>query len=105
MVFIETPLFSKLVQELLPDDSYADLQQTLLLRPEAGKLIKGSGGLRKIRWGASQRGKSGGVRVIYYWDVPNETIFMLLIYKKSRQEDLLLEQVRVLRNLVREWLA
>jgi hypothetical protein len=66
MVIIETSIFTRQVQVLLDDDDYRSLQMTLVLRPEAGGLIPGGGGLRKIRWGAKGRGKRGGVRLIYY---------------------------------------
>jgi mRNA-degrading endonuclease RelE of RelBE toxin-antitoxin system len=104
MVIIETPLFTKLIQDMLPDEDYRLLQQTLLLRPEAGVLIRGGGGLRKIRWNLPGSGKRGGLRIIYYWDVPEETIYMLLPYKKSRQDDLTPAQLKVLRDLVKEGL-
>jgi mRNA-degrading endonuclease RelE of RelBE toxin-antitoxin system len=104
MVIIETPLFTKLIQDMLPDEDYRLLQQTLLLRPEAGVLIRGGGGLRKIRWNLPGSGKRGGLRIIYYWDVPEETIYMLLLYKKSRQDDLTPAQLKVLRDLVKEGL-
>jgi len=74
------------------------------MRPEAGKVIPESGGLRKIRWNILGGGKRGGLRLIYYWDAPNDTIYMLLIYKKSKQEDLTPEQLHKLRNLIKEWL-
>ena len=104
MVFIETPIFTKMVQELLPDSDYRELQQALVLRPEAGSVIRGSGGLRKVRWSIAGSGKRGGLRVIYYWDIPDDTIYMLLIFRKSRQEDLSPDQLRLVRNLVKEWL-
>ena len=104
MLFIETPIFTNLVTDLLPDDDYRKLQLALLLRPEAGKIIPGSGGLRKIRWKSGGSGKRGGFRVIYYWDIPLDTIYMLLIYKKSKQEDLSPNQLKLLRNLIKEFL-
>jgi mRNA-degrading endonuclease RelE of RelBE toxin-antitoxin system len=104
MIFIETPLFTKLVRELLSDEQYRGLQRTLVLRPDAGAVIRESGGLRKVRWNVAGSGKRGGMRIIYYWDVPNETIYMLLIFKKNRQEDLTREQLKILRNLIKEWL-
>ena len=104
MIFIETPLFTKLVKDLLPDETYRLLQQTLLLRPDTGNLIRGSGGLRKMRWNIEGRGKRGGVRIIYYWGVPEDTIYMLLPYQKSKQEDLTPEQLKMLRKLVEEGL-
>ena len=66
MVFIESPIFTRLMQELLTDDSYARLQQFLEANPDAGDVIQGTGGLRKIRWSTEGRGKRGGMRVIYF---------------------------------------
>lgn len=104
MIFIETPLFTKLIKDLLPDDNYRLLQQTILIRPEAGTLIRSGGGLRKIRWNVPGSGKRGGLRIIYYWDVPADTIYMLLPYQKSKQEDLTPAQLKVLRDLIKEGL-
>lgn len=104
MVFIETPIFTKLVKELLLDEEYRKLQEALLLRPGSGDLIPNGGGLRKIRWGMSGKGKRGGVRVIYYWDTPDDTIYMLTVCKKSTQENLTPSQLKILRHLVEEWL-
>jgi len=61
-----------------------------------------SGGLTKLRWGSSGKGKRGGIRVIYYWDLRRESIYMLLTYPKHKQEDLTPSQLRVLSRLVRE---
>ncbi|NKQ34535.1 MAG: hypothetical protein HF973_02855 [Chloroflexi bacterium] len=104
MLFIETPIFTKLVKNLLPDDYYRKLQETLLMRPEAGDLIRGSGGLRKIRWSLPGQGKRGGLRITYYWDKPEDIFYMLTVYKKSKKEDLTRSQVKILRQLVEEWL-
>ena len=104
MLFIETPLFTKQVQKLLDDERYRVLQSSLIIRPDAGELIKGSGGLRKIRWAIPGKGKRGGLRVIYYWDKPVDKIYMLWTYKKSKKEDLTQGQIKLLRGLVKEWL-
>ena len=101
--FIETPVFTREIIRLLPDDSYRRLQFALFLRPDAGDIIRASGGLRKIRCEIPGRGKRGGLRVIYYWDGANR-IFMLLPYKKNNQEDLTPAQLKQLRTIVREWL-
>jgi mRNA-degrading endonuclease RelE of RelBE toxin-antitoxin system len=100
--FVETPVFTREVTELLSDDEYRGLQLALLFRPEQGPLIPKSGGLRKLRWKRVGGGKRGGLRVIYYWDKDPETIYMLLVYPKSQQEDLTPTQLRVLSKLVRE---
>jgi len=104
MIFIETSIFTREIKQLLPDEQYRMLQTALLLRPDAGDLIKGSGGLRKIRWNLPGRGKRGALRVIYYWDPP-DVIFMLLPYGKTDQEDLTPQQLKLLRALVQEWLS
>ena len=102
MLFVETPVFTGLVRKGLNDDDYRALQITLLLRPEQGAVIPGSGGLRKIRWGAEGRGKRGGFRVIYYWHKPSSRCYMLFAYRKNEQGDLTPAQIRVLARLVRE---
>jgi mRNA-degrading endonuclease RelE of RelBE toxin-antitoxin system len=105
MSFIETPIFTKLVVELLSDESYAELQQMLIFRPEAGDVIPRSGGLRKLRWRTAGHGKRGGLRVIYYWDKPNDRFYMVFLYKKNQQADLTPTQIRILKGLVEEYLA
>lgn len=102
MRFVETPVFTKRVKDLLPDEDYRTLQAALLLRPEQGALIKGSGGLRKVRWAPKGIGKRGGVRVIYYWRPDEQAFYMLFAYAKTAQEDLTRDQLRVLARIVRE---
>lgn len=81
--FIETRLFSRLVEEYLSDDDYARLQRELMRDPEAGVVIRGSGGVRKFRWAAPGRGKRGGYRVIYFVRRANGVIWMLTMYPKN----------------------
>ena len=102
MRFIETPIFTEELHHLLKDEEYRALQLALLFRPEQGVLIPGSGGLRKIRWRQKGKGKRGGCRVIYYWDKKQETFYMLLVFAKSKQEDLTPTQMKVLTKLVKE---
>ena len=66
LTFIETKIFTRLVDELMSDEGLAALQQSLIESPEAGDVVPGSGGVRKVRWGMPGRGKRGGLRVIYY---------------------------------------
>jgi mRNA-degrading endonuclease RelE of RelBE toxin-antitoxin system len=82
MLIVETPVFTRRVLKLLSDDNYRFLQQILVADPEAGDLIRHSGGLRKIRWSVAGRGKRGGGRAIYYWAPARETILMLLMYER-----------------------
>lgn len=95
--FIETPLFSKMLERYLDDDAYAQLQAALTARPEAGAIVPGSGGVRKLRWGAEGRGKRGGLRVIYYLRTARGQIWMLTLYGKNVQENIpghVLKQLR-----------
>jgi len=98
------PTFTREIQRLIPDDSYRMLQSVLMLRPDAGTLIRGSGGLRKIRWNLPGAGKRGALRVISYWSLP-DTIFMLFSYRKTEQEDLTPDQLKLLRGMVKELLS
>jgi mRNA-degrading endonuclease RelE of RelBE toxin-antitoxin system len=76
MGFIETPIFTKVISRLLDDEDYRRLQTALMLRPEQGRVIRGAGGLHKVRWARLGAGKRGGLRVIYYW-APAESAFYM----------------------------
>ena len=105
MVFVETPIFTRQVQDLLSEDLYRELQEDLRKHPDAGSKIRGSGGLRKLRWGIEGQGKSGGVRIIYYWVVTQDRIFMVYMYPKSKQDDLSSEQLKALKKTVEKELS
>lgn len=102
MQFIETSVFTRQVTAILTDDEYGQLQMTLFARPDMGVIIPHSGGLRKVRWSMSGRGKRGGVRVIYYWVVAEDQILMLFIYPKNEKDDLTPQQLKVLREIVEQ---
>jgi mRNA-degrading endonuclease RelE of RelBE toxin-antitoxin system len=102
VIFLETPIFTRQIKALVDDDQYRQLQLRLLAHPDAGDLIPGSGGLRKVRMAVSGRGKRGGARIIYYWITAKSQIYMLLAYAKSEQDDLSEEQLKALRTLVRQ---
>jgi hypothetical protein len=97
--FIETKLFTKLVNEQLSDEEYARLQEVLIRDPETGDLIPGSGGVRKVRWGVKGRGKRGGIRVIYYARTRQGQIWMLTLYAKNVAETI---PAHVLRQIKEE---
>ena len=102
MEFIETPTFTRMLVEMLTDDEYAGLQQVLVVNPDAGDIVKGGGGIRKLRHALPGRGKRGGVRVIYYWLRKDGQIYMLLIYPKSKKDTLTARETAILFELVKE---
>lgn len=103
MVFVETSVFTARVTALLSDEEYAGLQDFLASNPDAGPVIQGTGGLRKVRWASGGKGKRGGSRVIYYHASADSQIRMLLIYEKAEQEDLTAKQKAILRKLNEGW--
>jgi mRNA-degrading endonuclease RelE of RelBE toxin-antitoxin system len=78
------------------------LQNELVGNPNVGRLIPGSGGLRKLRWSIAGKGKRSGVRIIYYWLTARDTILMLFIYPKGVQDDLTHKQLKALKSIVDE---
>ena len=104
MTFYETVIFTAQIVDLIDDDSYTQLKIALVGDPEAGALIPGAKGLRKVRWKAQGRGKRGGIRIIYYLVCRTE-IFMLYAYSKSEREDITPDQARQLRELVEQHLT
>jgi len=102
MEFIETPDFIKLAKHLLGAEGVRLLQTALLLHPSAGALIPGTGGLRKLRWASSSKGKRGGLRIIYYWITDDHKIVLLYVYKKSDLEDLSTYELKRLKLLIEE---
>ena len=102
MKFVETPVFTRSLRAGLPDEEYRALQIALMLRPEQGALIRGTGGLRKIRWAGKGHGKRGGYRLIYYWHSGTETLYMLYLYAKNEQEELTSGQRKLLAEVVRK---
>ena len=101
MIFIETSIFTKRITESVCDEDYHKLQVHLAEHPDAGDLIRGSGGIRKIRCAASGHGKRGGARTLYYWDAPDK-IYMIFCYLKNERENITPEQLKTLKKLVEE---
>lgn len=99
MEFVEASAFTKYVYEYLTEDEYIGLQKHLLKYPEAGKVVPQSGGVRKVRWGIAGKGKSGGVRVIYYFKRQDDEIWLLTIYSKSETTNI---PSHILRQIAKE---
>lgn len=100
--FIETKLFTRLVQEYLTDEEYQQLQMLLMGQPEAGDVIPESGGVRKLRWRAPGRGKRGGYRVIYFALMEDAVIWFLTMYPKNVKDDIPAHVLRQMRKEVED---
>jgi len=102
MVFIEAGLFTRLRGQYLGDEDYRGLQNHLMARPDAGAVIRGGGGVRKVRWAAGGKGKSGGLRVIYYWLTADDQIVFLTLYRKNEKENLSAAELTQIVKLIKE---
>ena len=102
MEFIEAPAFSRYVSDYLGDDDYRKLQSELANNPDSGDLISGTGGFRKLRWADSRRGKGrrGGLRIIYYFFVSDQQIWLVTLYDKNEAADLTPKQKKTLKSAV-----
>lgn len=102
MEFIEAPIFTQHLSEYLKEDTYREFQNFILSQPEAGDVIQGSGGFRKIRWADPRRGKGkrGGLRIIYYYFPDDEQIWFLTIYDKNQADDISPQQKKALKRLI-----
>lgn len=102
MEFIEAPLFTQLLPDYLAEDGYIALQLFLVRDPEAGDVIPGTGGFRKLRWADPRRGKGkrGGLRVIYYHFVGDNQIWFITLYGKDEMKDLSPDERRALKAAI-----
>ncbi|MDP2894229.1 MAG: type II toxin-antitoxin system RelE/ParE family toxin [Sulfurimonas sp.] len=98
MEIAETTFFTREITRILPDEEYKELQLFLVEHPKSGVVIKGSGGLRKIRWHVKNSGKSGGIRNIYYYHEYENLILMIYVYEKSKTSDLTQKQIEILKK-------
>ena len=85
--FIESSAFERVRTSYLDEDDYAQLQQSMMQNPEIGKIVPGSGGVRKLRWRRQGMGKRGGLRVIHFFRYEPNEIWMLAIYAKAKSEN------------------
>ena len=99
MEFIEAPPFTRSVSEYLSDDRYRALQSRLAANPDIGTVMPGTGGLRKLRWADSlrQKGRRGGLRIIYYFFNAAQQIWLMTLYDKNEAVDLTVRQKKVLK--------
>ena len=100
--FIESSAFERICPVYLDDDEYAELQQYLMQNPEAGRVVPGSGGVRKLRWARRGMGKRGGLRVVHFVRYEPNEFWMLTIYAKAKRGDvpahILKQLLEVFRN-------
>lgn len=102
MIFMETLLFTKQLPDYLEDDEYQELQEFLIEQPDAGNLIQGTGGLRKLRWTLDNKGKRGGIRIIYYWQVSKDHIYFFTLYAKNEMSDLSAREKKALKLMLKD---
>lgn len=102
-VFVELPAFERYRAHYLDDEAFGDLQHALMENPEAGDVIEGTGGLRKMRFADARRGKGkrGGLRVIYYWWVAGMQFWLYTLYDKDEMADLTPKQRKVLKEMMK----
>ena len=102
-IFVELPPFERNRQDYLSDENFFELQKVLMQNPEAGDVIEGTGGLRKIRHTDEKRGKGkrGGLRVIYYWWVSGQQFWLFTLFNKNEMDDLTSVQRKILKDLLK----
>jgi hypothetical protein len=101
MRIIETTIFTRQIDRLAGDDEKQALLDDLIKQPDAGDLIRGGGGIRKLRWRTPGRGKRGGIRVIYFWH-RGQVMYLLVAYAKNVKDNLDANELQVLRKVVEE---
>lgn len=101
-LFIETAVFQQSRAALLSDDEFQQFQAYLLACPDIGDVMVGTGGCRKVRWKRQGKGKSGGVRVIYYHYVSGARLYLLFMYAKNQQDNLSSAQKNALKRVIEQ---
>lgn len=102
ITIVEVPPFDRLASTFMTEDELDELKYFIAMNPEAGSLIRGTGGIRKVRWSASGKGKRGGARVIYYYHSDEVPLFLLMAYAKSKKGSLNAAEKNQLRKLARQ---
>lgn len=104
VTFIELPPFERHRQGYLSDENFRAFQKMLMDNPEAGDVIEGTGGLRKIRYADEKRGKGkrSGLRVIYFWWQSGKQFWLFTVYNKDEMDDLTAAQRKILKELLKQ---
>ena len=100
--FIESAAFERMLALYLDDEEYVELQQFMILHPEAGKIVRGTGGVRKLRWRRKGTGKRGGLRVIYFLRYQPNEFWMLALYAKTSRENVPAHILKQLKEAFRD---
>ena len=95
-----TRTYERAIRKLLPEDTRREMEAAIVAAPEAAPVIRGTGGIRKLRWAGSGRGKRGGIRAIYFWHAGPEAVYMLTAYAKADRDDLTATDRKALVRLV-----
>jgi hypothetical protein len=98
LTIVETPTFQRLWPDYWSEEERGEFATWLALTPDAGDVVPGSGGVRKVRWSRKGTGKRGGVRVVYFNRLANGEIWLLLIYSKSVQDNIPAAVLRILKQ-------
>lgn len=98
LTFVELPVFARVREAYLDDHEFSRLQVYLIERPDAGDVIPGSGGCRKLRWAGSGKGKRGGLRVIYFWRRADGQIVLVTLYAKNVTDNIAPATLRALKE-------
>lgn len=103
-VFVELPAFARFRADYLDDEGLRTLQMAVLENPEAGDVIEGTGGLRKLRRADPRRGKGkrGGLRVIYYWWDGKRQFWLFTLYDKDEMDDLSAKEKKLLKDILKQ---
>jgi len=98
----ETGTFQRKANQLLSEEEKSDLIAYLSENPQSGALVQNTGGIRKLRWARSGGGKSGGVRVIYYFHSEIMPLYLLTVFGKNEKANISMKEKQVLSKLIRE---
>ena len=98
LIVVESPIFQRLWPRYWDEDERAEFASFIASDPEAGSVIRGSGGVRKVRWAREGTGKSGGVRVVYLTRNEAGEVYLLTMYAKSESENISLSTLKEIRR-------